>query len=225
MDSVERKDIIQVRVIDVLKSFLLMFLALVVMFLMVRFSPLASYKENIPSKIKEYYMLFVLLSVGIVYLIRKYPIDKYIYGFQSVSIKGTLLWGIFGGIFLTILNFPFGSVIKGIGLTRSVEIINLESGAFFYIQYFVFAIVIIPIFEEIFYRGLVYRILKYRLDISWSALITSAIFGVVHLNIMSALFSIVLIYLFERSKYLGAPIVAHSIMNLAWCIVNTWILK
>jgi membrane protease YdiL (CAAX protease family) len=60
----------------------------------------------------------------------------------------------------------------------------------------------------------------------FAALLTSAIFGAFHLNVMSflplAFFGLVLTWLYERTGNLLAPILAHSLFNLANFSLLVW---
>lgn len=82
----------------------------------------------------------------------------------------------------------------------------------------VLAVLVAPVVEEILFRGILYPTLK-RTGHPWLAAIgVSLFFGAFHMNLMSllplALFSMVLIFLYERTGNLLAPILAHGTFNL-----------
>ena|SRR5436190_9224191 len=94
----------------------------------------------------------------------------------------------------------------------------------------VIAIAVAPIAEEIFFRGILYPAIKQngypRLAI-WS---TSLAFGAIHCNMATFLpltcMALVLIWLYERTDNLIAPITAHSVfnaLNMAWD--SLWVQK
>jgi membrane protease YdiL (CAAX protease family) len=134
------------------------------------------------------------------------------------------------------------------------------------------AIVLAPLAEELFFRGVLYPSLKLPRVLGWSrpqwlarwlregpcrwlwqarlrrpaawsrsklcpwllrprpwaaALITSVTFGAIHLNVMTFLpltfFGLVLIWLYERTGNLLAPIVSHSLFNLANFFFLLWV--
>lgn len=81
------------------------------------------------------------------------------------------------------------------------------------------AVVLAPLAEEIFFRGLLQSMLRRYLGHAWGGiLITSAFFAIVHVphyDTMPALFvlSVVLGYNYERCGRLYAPILIHVIFN------------
>ncbi len=79
-------------------------------------------------------------------------------------------------------------------------------------------VVIAPLCEEIVFRGLVYRGLKRGMPTVAAALITSAVFGILHGTIVwfvyTFLLSLVLITMYEYAKSLWAPILTHTAFNI-----------
>ena len=80
-----------------------------------------------------------------------------------------------------------------------------------------FASVVGPIIEEIFFRAFMYGALKKAIGIFWAALFTSAVFSVLHAHIVGFLpimvLGLLLIYMYERTGTLVAPITAHIMHN------------
>lgn len=80
-----------------------------------------------------------------------------------------------------------------------------------------FAIVLAPFVEEILFRGILYPAIKQNGHprLSWWA--TSLIFAATHANLMTfvplVLLSLALIWLYEQTDNLLAPILAHSLFN------------
>ncbi len=78
--------------------------------------------------------------------------------------------------------------------------------------------VIAPLVEETVFRGYLYPILKKYTGV-WFALISSSLlFGIIHVSpvpfIPLAIFGAVLALLYEYTKTLWAPIIAHAIFNI-----------
>lgn len=75
-----------------------------------------------------------------------------------------------------------------------------------------------PIGEELFFRGLLFGSLRVRMGFWWSAIISSAVFAVVHiLPLLMPLFFVVgmgLAYIYERRRSLWATIGAHMAFNI-----------
>lgn len=87
-------------------------------------------------------------------------------------------------------------------------------------------VILPPIVEELLMRGFLFTGLRQRLNLVWSAIITSLVFAVAHLQFgenapllwVAALdtfaLSLVLVYLREKSGGLVAPILLHGLKNL-----------
>ncbi|MDQ2973178.1 MAG: CPBP family intramembrane metalloprotease [bacterium] len=85
--------------------------------------------------------------------------------------------------------------------------------------------VAVPIAEEVLFRGFLYRGAKKYVGLVLATIVTTIIFGLAHLEfgsgealnwiaaIDTALFSLALIYTYEKEKTLLAPIILHAIKN------------
>ncbi|MCD6540186.1 MAG: CPBP family intramembrane metalloprotease, partial [Candidatus Omnitrophica bacterium] len=79
------------------------------------------------------------------------------------------------------------------------------------------AIFLAPVVEELFFRGLLFKLLRKKFSFILSSLLTGSIFSLLHNNSFSFLpvliLSIGLAYLYERKKNLLAPVFLHSFHN------------
>ncbi len=79
-------------------------------------------------------------------------------------------------------------------------------------------VVVAPIGEEIFFRGFLYTALRGRLRVWVAAVLSSLVFGLVHVYplLIPALFvvGLGLSLLYERRQSLLAPVVAHATFNI-----------
>lgn len=87
-------------------------------------------------------------------------------------------------------------------------------------------VIIAPLVEELTFRGFMYTRLKQGMP-KWVAIIvTSLVFGIVHGTIIWAIytfiFSLCLIYIFERTKSLWGCILFHMSFNLVGAVMSTW---
>lgn len=82
---------------------------------------------------------------------------------------------------------------------------------------FAIGILLGPLAEELFFRGLLFPALKRRLSVFWSVIITAALFSSLHLNWAGWLpifgLGILLAYSYERTGSLLVPIFIHVIHN------------
>lgn len=79
------------------------------------------------------------------------------------------------------------------------------------------AIVLAPVVEEVFFRGILYPYLKQRTRQSFALIVTSVLFAAIHFNVMIFIplvfFGIVLALLYERTDSLITPIATHAVFN------------
>jgi uncharacterized protein len=86
----------------------------------------------------------------------------------------------------------------------------------------VLAVMIAPVLEELVFRGALHGALRARVGIWPAALLSSAVFAVIHVEIVASspafliqlfLLGLVFVWLYERTGNLVAPIVAHLVFN------------
>lgn len=86
--------------------------------------------------------------------------------------------------------------------------------------------ILIPICEELVFRGLVFRRLREETAFLQAGLYSSAIFGVLHMNIVQMLYGFVvgmmLAYLYEKYGSLKAPVLAHVVMNVVSIFITKY---
>ncbi len=77
--------------------------------------------------------------------------------------------------------------------------------------------VIIPIIEEIVFRGILYRAFRQKWSIGLSIIISSAIFALVHIDfyrfIPLMFIGAIMAYSFEKTKSIYTPILIHAVNN------------
>ena len=82
------------------------------------------------------------------------------------------------------------------------------------------SIIIVPIFEEIIFRGFFYPPLRTRFGVLWGTILSSIVFTLWHsgasvrgiINIF--IIGVILAYLYEKSRSLVPSMIFHSILNL-----------
>lgn len=78
--------------------------------------------------------------------------------------------------------------------------------------------IIIPVVEEMIFRGLIYRRMREYVNIAPAAVVCSFIFGFYHGNIVQGVYafclSLLFIYVYERYHSMFAPILFHVAANL-----------
>lgn len=101
------------------------------------------------------------------------------------------------------------------GVTET-EAVRSVSGLEVFLVVFT-VVVLAPVFEELFFRGLLYPALRNRIGPKAAVVLDGFIFGVLHFQplftISLILVGIILAYLYERTESLVAPMLAHALYN------------
>lgn len=99
-----------------------------------------------------------------------------------------------------------------------VELFMKEKSAAFLFFSSLFAAVVGPIIEEIFFRGFMYKAFKNRIGLVRAALLTSVVFAALHTNLVGFLpifmLGLLLVYLYEKTGTLVASMTVHVVHNL-----------
>ncbi len=84
--------------------------------------------------------------------------------------------------------------------------------------------VIVPIAEELVFRGLIYKRLRGYCPVALALILSAVLFGLYHGNIVQILYAIpaglALAYLYEKYGSVFAPIAAHMVMNITSCVAT-----
>jgi membrane protease YdiL (CAAX protease family) len=144
------------------------------------------------------------------------------------GLLGVGVWTL-AGIAMAVVVVSAASIVQA-GLGGSAEeaqpVLKLfAEGADVRVQFTiaVAAVLMGPIFEEIFFRGFIYRNLRDLMGPGLAMGVSALLFGLVHLQaplvVPLAALGIVLAFLFERSGSLLVPITVHALWNLGQLII------
>jgi len=109
---------------------------------------------------------------------------------------------------------------------RAVELVMGAKSPWLMAYLIIFAVVLAPLGEEFFFRGLLFSLAKRYgwPKLGWFGV--SFLFAAVHLNLPTFLplflLALVLTWLYEKTEGLLAPVMAHSLFNLANLVVLLW---
>ena len=153
----------------------------------------------------------ILTLFPIWFLIKKYPIIK-LKDLTFFNKKKAPLF--LGGLACYIIIATIGFLnIYSKPVSNLMIIINYEG--FYRILFLANLLIFAPLIEEIFFRGLIFTILKNRINIFWGIIITSILFSIGHENWIDAFFrSIILTYVYGKSYCLSFSILTHIFMNM-----------
>ena len=81
---------------------------------------------------------------------------------------------------------------------------------------------LIPVLEELFFRGLVFRLSRKWMPFWVSMIVSALLFGLYHGNLVQFVYAgicgLYLAYLYEKYHSIIVPIFAHMTMNLIICV-------
>jgi membrane protease YdiL (CAAX protease family) len=134
--------------------------------------------------------------------------------------------GLVLGVGITVVVFMFNAVLIGIfGDSEPVQQSLLPSpqdslGVVLVLA--ILVVVVAPITEEILFRGVLFASLRRHVGVHLSALLSGAIFAVVHIEVLASqplglggltLAGVLLAYAFHYTKSLHVAIVMHAVYN------------
>lgn len=148
-------------------------------------------------------------------------------GLRRASLGDFGRYGLIGGLLLIIMVLIMGYVLKYFQPDlppQAIEEMLRSSGQLTYIIAIVFAgVVLAPIAEEIFYRGMIYPLFRKYLGTTWGAVGAGLLFGLAHWDLWRALplaiGGAVLCYIYEKSGSIFVSMVAHGVWNGVMCIL------
>ena len=86
--------------------------------------------------------------------------------------------------------------------------------------------ILVPLMEELLFRGLVYQRMKKYFPVKISILLAAAVFALYHGNMVQILFAfpmaLVMLLAYEKWKSLTVPVVFHMAVNLSTVILHVW---
>ena len=150
------------------------------------------------------------------YVSESYKLDLSTFGFSSGLSYKPILLSAFAGVtlclvellILTMHNWPsvfFAPKIDGPSLANSTPSSVLA------------LLLLASLQEEVFFRGLLYSVLKQSFSVRSAILISAGFFGIMHLEIIRIISAFLIGCLFAvlREKYssLIPPLIAHSLLN------------
>ena len=141
-----------------------------------------------------------------------------ILGFDSQNIKNTFKFGIYGGILIGLLQFPY-SLFFSSDVPEYFLDYYLKIKSNLFLSLFI-GIVVAPFFEELIFRGWIFSYLFRKFNRIIGYIGSTCLFLLAHWSISGLLFivisSLLLTYIFEKTRLLGASIIAHMVWNVIW---------
>jgi CAAX protease family protein len=129
-----------------------------------------------------------------------------------------VLWGLAGGAVLLVFNGAYGWLLERASI-QAPDVAELLRGMLPWPALFIWAALLAPVVEELYFRGHLLEAFTQRLGPVWAGSITTIIFAAIH-GIPAFLpaylvFALLLLALRRRTGGLVAPMLAHVINNAA----------
>ena len=128
------------------------------------------------------------------------------------------------------------SIVTAIGLNNVLMLLNLakyspryqEAANILYappfIQQVLYTGILMPMLEELLFRGLVFRVLKKWISFPVAMVISAVLFALYHGNLVQFVYAffcgLLLAFIYEKYGSLLAPILSHMTMNLVAIILT-----
>lgn len=176
-------------------------------------------------------LYYVFIPAGIwVFLAAARRSGEHQFGLAQVGLFHLLRWTLVVCGAVLFLELPLSHVVDRLmnwlqmqrPLQQSVVIFQQLQQPYDIVRFVLFATLIVPIIEELFFRGFLYSFLRRYLSVWPAILISAAIFSVAHANLGSALqlwlLGIVLATAYEHTGSLLLPIGIHSCFNFVTAV-------
>jgi len=142
-------------------------------------------------------------------------------GLRAASRRDILIYGCGAGtillLFMLAVSWPLSRLMPDIAPQLYETMLrNAGHGASFVLLFFMGA-VLAPISEELFYRAMIYPYLRGVLGPVWGILMAGLVFGLAHWDLLRAIplaiGGAVLCYVYEKTRSIYVPMVAHGVWN------------
>ena len=141
------------------------------------------------------------------------------------NIDIAFLWGIFAAILIYVIIFVFSFILQSLG-TNPTDLSNVTNLDFLSPPILFVLVAVIPVAEEIFFRGFLLEKIESFAGQNVAIVVTSVLFGVAHIGygklfpvIMPMIMGLLLAYIVIKTKNLFASIFAHVSFNVVVIIL------
>ena len=171
--------------------------------------------------------LVLLLLFGFWYMVREnkwryHPDYRHVFTAKTIfCLIGIGLLGQYAiGFVVGLLKFAMPDLVAN--YEKITSTLCIENGSPLVI--FLLVVVIGPIAEELLFRGVIYGRLRNSFTVTQAAVISAAIFGIYHKNIVqglyAAFFGIILAYIFEKTQTIWGCTLMHMAFNVSAYLVK-----
>jgi membrane protease YdiL (CAAX protease family) len=158
----------------------------------------------------------VFLVAGVVLLRLRVPTDP---AWHGRPIRVALPVGIAAGLAAFVVGLAVSVLLHVLGLPVQEQawVVDLLADRDELIRLVPWIVFIVPLSEEVFFRGYVFRLLRRRAGLRVGLIVSSALFALVHFNPSGAVvyfgIGLLLALAYERTGSLWAPVAGHATHN------------
>ncbi|UCF72724.1 MAG: CPBP family intramembrane metalloprotease [Deltaproteobacteria bacterium] len=211
------------RLRDVIYSYVLLNIVIcvgvIIEYVLVDYIKLPFQLNDIEEHLLHHFAELAIMLLPIWFLIKRYPIIKLkdLIFFNKKKLTPFFIGVVCYGI-IAIIGF---SNIYWKSVPPLMLLINYKG--FYCTLFLINLLVLAPFIEELFFRGLVFTILKNRFNFFWGMTVTAILFSVGHESWFNAIIrSIIFTYVYEKTNCLLFAILTHTFVN-AMAIVSALI--
>ncbi|HET7616026.1 MAG TPA: type II CAAX endopeptidase family protein [Bacillales bacterium] len=137
---------------------------------------------------------------------------------HRASVDESILWMFIGVLLAFAAQIVSGMIEQALGVHHASENTKMITDIAKKMPVFIVVVAIIgPILEETVFRKVIFGTLRKRFDFTISALSSSLLFGIAHIDFAFLLtytaMGFIFAFLYEKTKRILVPIVAHASMN------------
>jgi uncharacterized protein len=149
------------------------------------------------------------------------------FGLRGAPLKFTVQMAVLGALAYFLFSVLYAAIVRPDNPQRVVEDLGADTNHVLLVVGAVVVIVVAPVCEELFFRGLLFTVLRQRLPFWPAAVFDGVLFGFVHgsliiVPILAAL-GIVFCFVYERTGSIFPTIALHALNNtLAYGAQTEW---
>jgi membrane protease YdiL (CAAX protease family) len=145
------------------------------------------------------------------------PPQPWQFGLRAAPLKSTIQIAALGGLTFFLFSLFYAKVFQPKNPQTIVQDIGADTSTLLLVAGAVVVIGVAPLCEELFFRGVLFRVLRQRMPLWPAAIVDGILFGLVHGHLVIlpvlAVLGIVFCYVYERTGSLFPTIALHSLNN------------
>src|SRR3954451_11666855 len=139
------------------------------------------------------------------------------FGLRGAPLKFSAQIAVLGALAYFLFSVLYAAIVRPDNPQRVVEDLGADTNTFLLVVGALVVIVVAPVCEEVFFRGILFTVLRQRMPLWSAALIDGVLFGFVHGSLVIvpilAVLGVVFCYVYERTGSIFPTIGLHALNN------------